>query len=120
MKKETLSAQEALHAIRHGEFSPEVICSNKKVAVIMTQDWCPQWKSMCEWLHLTKDDPDLHLYEMIYNQIDCFEQFLDLKENRWRNSQIPYVRYYVDGKLVCESNYAALETFLSNLRQPAE
>lgn len=117
--KKTLSRQQALHAIERGEFGPEVVCSDRKVAVIMTQDWCSQWQSMCVWLPQIEDEPGLHIYEVVYNQLDCFEEFLDLKENKWGNSQIPYIRYYVGGKLVCESNYATRETFLSNLRRPA-
>lgn len=120
MQKRTLPRRQVLHAIEHGEFSAEVVGSNRKVAVIITQDWCSQWRSMCEWLELFEGEPDLHVYEVIYNQLDCFEQFLDLKENRWRNSQIPYVRYYAGGKFLCDSNYASREVFLDNLRRRAE
>jgi hypothetical protein len=43
MKKQTLSRGQVLDVIERGEFSPEVVGSNRRVAIIMTQDWCSQY-----------------------------------------------------------------------------
>jgi hypothetical protein len=39
MQKKEINRDQAFHAINTGEFDKDVIASDKKVAVIMTQDW---------------------------------------------------------------------------------
>lgn len=34
---------QALAAVRDGEFDNDIIGSSEKVAIILTQSWCPQW-----------------------------------------------------------------------------
>ena len=101
--------------IKTGEFSPDIISSNNKVVVILTQDWCPDWKNMREWLDSLDDATDTDICELIYNKSEHFQHCLELKENKWNNSIIPYLRYYVNGKLIRESNYVTKEEFLKIL-----
>ena len=54
--------------IKNGEFSGDIISSNEKIAIIMTQDWCPQWKRMKEWVSDLPDDVNIKFYEIIYNK----------------------------------------------------
>ncbi len=112
MKLKSLTDEQLLHAIRSGEFGSDVTASRRKVAVVMTQDWCSDWIRMEHWLRNTAGcGDDLDIYLIVYNQLDCFRDFLRLKENQWRNDQIPYVRYYENGSLFRVSNAVHREAF---------
>ena len=106
-----LTKEQALFAIMNGEFSNEVIASNKKVVIILTQDWCPQWSNMKTWVYTQELDFDLDIYELIYNKVDYFKEFIAYKESFWQNYDIPYLRYYNNGKLFKESNYKNQKNF---------
>ncbi len=110
-----ISKEQALEAIQNGEFSRDVIASNRKVVVVMTQDWCYEWTNMKKWMDSIKDIRGLDIYELIYNTVDYFKDFLPLKEETWGNDQIPYVRYYSDGLLIHHSNYLGKDDFLKVL-----
>ena len=110
-----LNREQAMFAIQNGEFPEELRNVKNHVAVVMTQDWCPQWSAMSSWLGtLTekKQEMDIDVFELVYNNVDFFDEFLSLKENQWGNALIPYVRYYINGELVRESNYLSAEAFL--------
>jgi len=113
--RKQLTNDQVSETIRNGEFGPDIIASNQKVAVIMTQDWCPQWSSMKTWLDLLDDLIQLDIYEVIYNRAEYFREFLSVKENIWNNREIPYIRYYHKGTLVRESNYVTKDEFLESL-----
>jgi regulator of sigma D len=93
--------------------------SYPKVAVILSQDWCPDWKAMQRWLQAwlehKKPAEDIVVYTYLYNLQPHYLKFLSLKENTWGNFLIPYVRYYCRGHFVSESNYVTPEGFLRNL-----
>lgn len=112
MKRKKLSEDQVLEVIQTGEFSPDIIASNNKVVIILTQDWCTDWKNMREWLDSLEDISDMDICEVIYNKSEHYQNCLDLKENKWKNSLIPYLRYYQNGVLVKESNYVTKEEFL--------
>ena len=78
MKSKILTREQAFHAIETSEFGNDVIASKSNVAVILTQDWCPQWHYMREWIYDL--DIDLDLYELEYNKVDCFDEFRNFKE----------------------------------------
>jgi len=44
-----------------------------------------------------------------------FDEFMNFKETTYENREIPYVRYYKDGKYSSCSNYVSLEGFLHRL-----
>ena len=48
MKK--LTEEQMNFFLKNGEFSAEVIASAPNTAVILTQDWCPQWTMMKRYL----------------------------------------------------------------------
>lgn len=108
-----ITRDQAMTAIECGDFGSDVTASNRKVAVLMTQDWCPQWGDMKKWFYSL--EADCGLYELIYNKVEYFNEFKTLKEGTWKNGRIPYIRYYGGGKLVAESNYVSKEEFLKNL-----
>jgi hypothetical protein len=112
MKKHVITKEQALYAIKNGEFSSEVISTKSKVVVVMTQDWCPQWTFMRSWLYSLELDDEVEIYELIYNKVDYFKEFMTHKEDVWHNHEVPYLRYYKDGKLINESNYKNQKVFL--------
>ncbi len=118
--RKNISEEQAKAAIENGEFTDDVVKSRTHVAVIMTQDWCPEWRMMQIWLKslVKKDRPsdiDIDVYELVYNKLDSSDDFMHFKENTFGNSFIPYVRYYKEGKLIDESNYIKRDAFLSKL-----
>ncbi len=108
-----ITKEQALRAIRYHEFGDDIIKSNLRVAVLLTQDWCPRFSEMKRWIYDLEDDFDL--YELIYNKVDYFDDFRNFKETVWNNGLIPYVRYYQNGTLSTVSNNVTREEFLKNL-----
>lgn len=104
----TINKDQALEAIKNGEFRTEIIGSADRVAVILTQSWCPQWHSMKKFL---SDFTGAEVYYLEYDKTDYFNSFRTFKENTFRNDKIPYIRYYCDGKLVTETNAVSLDDF---------
>ena len=43
LNRHVITKEQALNAIKNGEFGSEIISSGEKVAVVMSQDWCPYW-----------------------------------------------------------------------------
>ena len=111
-----LSEEQVMIAIHNGEFGPDVIQSDKHVAVIMTQNWCSQWAEMKNWIYAHADAPGLALYLLIYDASPHFKEFLEHKEQRWRNALIPYIRFYKNGKLAAETNYVPEDEFIKLLQ----
>jgi hypothetical protein len=108
-----ITKEQAIYAIQHKEFEKCIIHSKDKVAVLMTQDWCPQWSRMQGWLANLNESSGIDAYLLIYNGQDFFEDFLNFKENHWNNSFIPYIRYYYKGNLKTQTNAVSKEVFLS-------
>ncbi len=46
IRRNNITREQALAAIDRGELPEEVVESAAKVAVVLTQDWCPQWSAM--------------------------------------------------------------------------
>lgn len=108
-----LTNEQAVTTIQNGEFSEDILRSGKVVIVVLSQDWCPQWIHMKRWIYQLETDTKIQAYELLYNNIPAFHKFKHFKETQWNNYQIPYVRYYMDGKLFHESNYVNEKTFMS-------
>lgn len=113
INRHVITKEQALSAVGNGEFGSDVIASAEKTVVIMTQDWCPYWADMSSWLYGLDLQDDIDAYELIYNTVDYFQEFMNFKENTWGNRTIPYLRYYKSGKLIKETNSVSKETFLS-------
>ncbi|URA10699.1 hypothetical protein [Thermospira aquatica] len=109
-----LPQNEVYHALEHREFSPAI--TSGPSAVVLSQDWCPDWLAMEKWLEAWKDskrvEQEIDIYIYLYNREPEFVRFLALKENVWNNYLIPYVRYYCGNHLIAESNYVTPEGFL--------
>lgn len=103
-----IDKDQALIAMRDGEFGDEVIRSADKVAIILTQSRCPQWHAMKQFV---ADITAAEVYFWEYDRTDYFDAFREFKERVLGNDQIPYVRYYSGGALVAESNAVPEELF---------
>jgi hypothetical protein len=117
----TISDEDARNAIDKKEFSDSIRGSRDRVAVILTQAWCPQWASLKHSLDRIADSEpsDIDIYMFIYDRSPLFREFLEFKENVWENDLIPYVRYYRNGELRGESNFLGVPAFLNHFNDAA-
>ncbi|HEY5585022.1 MAG TPA: hypothetical protein VIK78_11095 [Ruminiclostridium sp.] len=102
--KKLIQKEQAMHAIANGEFESNILSVKSRVVIVMTQDWCPQWTNMKSWIYGIEIDEDIEIYELEYNKVDYFYDFMNFKENHWRNYEVPYLRFYNDGVLTKETN----------------
>ena len=114
-----IDEEQARYAISFGEFAPVVIGSSRNVAVVLTQGWCPEWMAMHRFLEkmIERSEPDkleIDLYQLVYDRVPYFREFLHFKETTFGNYDVPYVRYYVEGRLVAESNYCSPQQFVAH------
>jgi hypothetical protein len=112
-----LSGEECRAAIATGDFPPAITASAAVVALVLTQSWCPQWTWMNTYLKDLAAEPGIAIYWVEYDQESFYEEFLTFKEETYHNRQIPYIRYYHNGKLVHESNYIDRSGFLRYLKR---
>lgn len=102
----TLAAGEIPESIRHAA---------DHVIVIWTQDWCPQWADLERWV--LEEAIDIPVYLLVYNRHPRFQELMTFKEDIWKNREIPYVRHYVQGKMVAAHNWLPRTTFQEQLRR---
>lgn len=110
--KEKLDEARCRAAMAGGEFPPEVRGAAPRVAIVLTQSWCPQWHWMKGYLDAIAAEPDTAVFWLEYDREKYFEEFRNFKEDLFGNREIPYVRYYRDGMLVRESNYIDRSGFM--------
>lgn len=125
LTRKELSQQQARYVMEHGEFDDSVTKADDFVAVVLTQDWCPQSVSMNVWLNsmIKKGEPkefNLTIFEFSYDKVDFFDAFRTFKESHFRNQEIPYIRYYKNGRFLEESNYVPSRLFLKKFEKAAE
>lgn len=108
-----LTDEDLLEAVSAGEMTEKITKSHERVAVVLTQSWCPQWLMMKIWLNGMKGD--FKIYWAEYEKMDCYHAFMNFKEKTFGNYQVPYIRFYVNGELTGESNYCNREHFLNQL-----
>jgi hypothetical protein len=112
IQRNIIKTEQAMYAIENGEFDTKILTSKNKVIVILTQDWCPQWIDMKSWVYSLELEEDIEIYELEYNKTDYFNEFMSFKESRWKNYNVPYVRFYKEGNLVKETNYISKSQFI--------
>lgn len=111
-RKHELTEEQIRTAIGNGEFGDDVIRSARNVAVVMSQSWCPQWMAVSRWIDAVPDEADVEIFVVVYDGKKYFNEFMTFKETVFGNSDVPYIRYYVDGKLIKETNYTSKDFFL--------
>jgi hypothetical protein len=99
-----LSREACLAAIRDGDFK-EAPKAAPAVALILTQSWCPQWGWMRSYLGAMPESEECAIFWVEYDNEVFFEEFMTFKEDVFGNREVPYVRYYREGRLVGESNF---------------
>lgn len=112
---EVLNDEDMYHAMEHGEFPLSLRTKSRRVVVVMTQDWCPQWLDMASWLGQFTDQATIVTLE--YNKHPRFEDIMTFKEDHWNNRSVPYVRAYLDGELLTTSNWLPKNTFAALLKR---
>lgn len=111
MELTKLSGDECRQAMAAGEFAEAVRASAERVAIILTQGWCPQWGWMERYLEKAADVEGCALYLCVYDEEPFYEEFMAFKETEFGNYEVPYVRYYRDGALKATSNFIAEDGF---------
>lgn len=99
--------------LKEGEFPESVRLAAPTVVVVMTQDWCGQWTNMAAYLPDFADKAAIFTVE--YNRLPDFERIMHFKETVFRNDQVPYLRFYRDGKLARQSNWIPRAAFAAML-----
>jgi hypothetical protein len=112
-----LSKEDCLALMKDGDFGAGIVGAADSVAVVLTQSWCPQWGWMRSYLADLPPDAGRAVFWVEYDLEDFFEPFMKFKESVFGNDQVPYVRYYRDGKPVAESNYIDRGGFLRFLER---
>jgi hypothetical protein len=107
-----LSPAQCERAMAEGEFGPELLASAPAVALVLTQSWCPQWAWMRSYLEGLPPDPAFAVFYVEYDREEFFEPFMAFKEDVLGNREIPYVRYYREGRFARESNFIDSGGFL--------
>jgi len=109
----TLSDEVIEKTIADGEFPPEVRNAAEKVVVVLTQDWCPDWHAMEKFLPSFEDQAAI--FVLNYNKHPDFERIMGFKEEVFGNREIPYLRYYHQGRLIVATNQLPRGTFAALL-----
>ena len=109
----TLTQEQLDALLSEGEFPESVRLAAPKVVVVMTQDWCGQWSTMAAYLPDFTDEAAIFTVE--YNLLPDFERIMRFKEDVLGNDQVPYLRFYRDGKLVRQSNWLPRASFAAIL-----
>ena len=74
---------------------------------------------MRRWIEAFDKPADIELYYNEYDNENSFQEIMNFKENRWHNYEVPYIRYYREGKYLCDSNYVSPEGFLKLFGSPS-
>lgn len=101
--------------LKNKEFPNDVTNAAQNTAVILTQDWCPQWSAMKRYLS-TFPASETAVFFIEYNLETRANEYMRAKETVFGNDLIPYVRYYKNGVFVGDSNFVFREDFLNFFR----
>jgi hypothetical protein len=117
MWRTELTAEQAGRIMKAGDIPPEMSGISGRVAVVLTQSWCPQWQAMDGYLGRMQEaqspeTADLTVFYLRYDLLPFSEEFTVFKEKRYANDQIPFVLYYRGGELKETSNYVSESGFL--------
>ena len=98
-----LTDDQCREIISEREVPDEIRNSASRVAVVFTQSWCGDWRTMRRYLpRLSADEAAVYYVE--YDRRPFFDEMREFKETVFGNALLPYVRYYRGGEFVNESN----------------
>lgn len=103
-----LEDNDSQKALESGEFSQKLINSSPRVIIILTQSWCPDWwaQKLVFKDKEIEEREDLKVYFLEYDRKAYRSEFTAFKERVFGNGQIPYLRFYRNGKFEISSNYS--------------
>ena len=108
-----LNDAEAMEILRSGELPGRLREAAERVALVLSQSWCPQWLAMKLWLgRLAGEEHGLKVYFLEYDRKPYFQEFMEHKETVFQNDLVPYLRYYREGRFLGDSNFCFKEGFL--------
>jgi hypothetical protein len=113
--RKRLTSEQVIFAINNGKFGKDVVSFKKHVAIILTQSWCSGWIYLKQNLNSFAQKykkQDIAIFELEYDKTENFKEILNFKEKTLKNDFVPYVRFYVDGHLIGESNSSYVNDFL--------
>lgn len=119
MIRRNITEEQAKVIMEKGDIPEDFRRYSRKVAVVLTQGWCPQWRAMNSYLSRLgweKTDSEIVVFVLVYDRLSFFYDFMRFKESRFHNDHIPYVRFYRDGGFVVDSNYIGEPDFLHILK----
>ena len=78
----SLSDDDCLYAIERKEFSEAIVNAGENVAVVMSQDWCPQWLQMNRFLNdeVNNQTVEITVFIVEYNKRSFFNNFMKIKD----------------------------------------
>lgn len=115
MPYRTLPDDVIARTLEEGEFPDEIRNAAEKVVVILTQDWCPDWHAMDAFLPQFQDQ--VALFVLQYNRHPDFQRIMEFKEDVFENREIPYLRYYHQGRFIVGTNQLPKGTFAALLKK---
>ncbi len=115
MKK--LSEEQMNFFLKNGEFPADVIAAAPNTAVVLTQDWCPQWTMMKRYL---SEITEAAVFFIEYNREPRAGEYMRAKETIFGNDLIPYVRYYRNGAFAGDSNFVFKDNFLDFFKKTSD
>jgi len=110
-----LSDDHIVRTLEAGEFPEDVRNAAEKVVVVLTQDWCPDWHAMDAFLPEFEDQAAI--FVLSYNKHRDFEAIMGFKEDVFGNREIPYLRYYHQGRFIVATNQLPRGTFGALLKK---
>ncbi|MDY3940110.1 MAG: hypothetical protein SOZ27_07555 [Spirochaetia bacterium] len=113
MKK--LTDDQMDYFLKNKEFGADVIEAASNTAVVLTQDWCPQWTAMKRYL-ADLPESEAAVFFIEYNREPRGNEYMHAKETVFKNDLIPYVRYYKNGRCFADSNFVFRDDFLDFFR----
>ena len=100
---EKLTEAQCRATIESKDVPDDITSRNAKVAVVFTQSWCGDWMIMRRYLKKIEPD-EAAVFYVEYDKEPFFEEFRTFKETVFESNQVPYIRFYRDGKFITERN----------------
>ena len=115
----TIDDNEMKYIMENKEVSNDIKNTSEKVLAIFTQDWCGDWKGLNRELNANEQNSDIDLTVFIctYNESSLYEDFMNFKENEWKNELIPYLRYYKNGSFIKDTNHLPFQRIMNVFNQ---
>jgi hypothetical protein len=110
-----LTDRQAEAMMKSGDIDPALLSAKGGTALILTQSWCPQWRYMKSYLEGLPLPAEAAVLAFEYDRSPLFREFMAFKESAFKNFQVPYCRFYLNGRFAMDSNSIEKARFLKIL-----